>query len=70
MEICKRGQLLKFTASVGSTESLLCPSLQFFGDDLPESDRVEMGLHDYSLRLSVGLEDPEDLIEDLTLILK
>lgn len=70
VDICKRGQLLKFTASVGSTESLICPSLQFFGDDLPEADRLEMGLHDYSLRLSVGLEDPEDLIGDLEQMLR
>lgn len=69
-DLCKKGRLLKFTASVGSTESLLCPSLQFFGDDLPEKDRQEMGLHDYSLRLSVGLEDPEDLISDLEHILQ
>lgn len=69
VELCKRGELLKFTASVGSTESLLCPSLQFFGDDLPEQDRGEMGLGDYSLRLSVGLEAPEDLIAELEAIL-
>lgn len=70
VEICKRGKLLKFTASVGSTESLLCPSLQFFGDDLAEIDQRSMGLHDYSLRLSVGLEDPQDLIRELSSILQ
>lgn len=70
VEICKRGTLMKFTASVGSTETLICPSLQFFGDDLSEKDQMEMGLHDHSLRLSVGLEDPRDLIAELGDILQ
>jgi cystathionine beta-lyase/cystathionine gamma-synthase len=65
LEICHRVKLINFTASVGSIESLLCPTLMFFGDDLPEGDRQEMGLNKYSLRLSVGLEHPDDILQDL-----
>jgi cystathionine beta-lyase/cystathionine gamma-synthase len=32
---------------------------------LSAEDKKEMGISPYSLRLSVGLEDAEDLIEDL-----
>lgn len=66
MEFCYRMKLFQFTASVGSTESLICPSLQFFGDDLEASHREEMGLTAWSLRISVGLEDAGDLIQDLS----
>jgi cystathionine beta-lyase/cystathionine gamma-synthase len=64
-EFCARLHLLHFTASVGSTESLICPSLNFFGEDLGPDDRAEMGLNSYSLRLAVGLEDAQDIIADL-----
>ena len=32
---------------------------------MTEEDRLRVGIRPGSLRLSVGLEDPEDLIEDL-----
>ena len=64
-EFCHRLKLIQFAASLGSTESIICPSLPFFGTDLSLSDREEMGINPYSVRLSVGLENPEDLIRDL-----
>jgi len=33
--------------------------------DLPESERLSRGIDDCLLRLSVGLESPDDLIADL-----
>ena len=58
-------KLIQFAVSLGSTESIICPTHLFFGDDLNSKDKEEMGINPYSLRLSVGLEDAEDLIEDL-----
>jgi cystathionine beta-lyase/cystathionine gamma-synthase len=58
-------KLIQFAVSLGSTESIICPTHLFFGDDLNSADREEMGINPYSLRMSVGLEDAEDLIEDL-----
>lgn len=58
-------KLIQFAVSLGSTESIICPTHLFFGDDLKTKDKEEMGINAYSLRLSVGLEDAEDLIEDL-----
>lgn len=58
-------KLIQFAVSLGSTESIICPTHLFFGEDLNAKDKEEMGINTYSLRLSVGLEDAEDLIEDL-----
>lgn len=58
-------KLIQFAVSLGSTESIICPTHLFFGDDLNAADKIDMGINSYSLRLSVGLEDVEDLIEDL-----
>lgn len=58
-------KLIQFAVSLGATESIICPTHLFFGDDLNPVDKEEMGINPYSLRLSVGLEDAEDLIEDL-----
>lgn len=65
-KFCHKLQLIQLAVSLGSTETLICPTLTFFGDDLRESDCQEMGISEFSLRLSIGLEDPEDLIEDLS----
>jgi cystathionine beta-lyase/cystathionine gamma-synthase len=62
---CHRLSLIQLAASIGSTESIICPTLAFFGADLAPAELTEMGLNAYSLRLSVGLEDPADLIADL-----
>jgi cystathionine beta-lyase len=32
---------------------------------LPREDRLKIGLHDSLIRLSVGIEDIDDLIQDL-----
>jgi cystathionine beta-lyase/cystathionine gamma-synthase len=64
-EFCHKLNLIQFAVSLGSTETLICPSLNFFGEDLTSQDRLEMGIDEYSLRLSVGLEDAVDLIAEL-----
>lgn len=64
-KFCHRLKLIQFAASLGSTESIICPTNIFFGQDLSEDDRREMGINDYSLRLSVGLEEFVDLVDDL-----
>ena len=58
-------KLIQFAVSLGATESIICPTHIFFGDDLNPKDKEEMGISPNSLRLSVGLEDVDDLIEDL-----
>lgn len=69
-KFCHKLKLIQLTASLGSTESIICPTGTFFGTDLSLIDREEMGINSHSLRLSIGLEDAEDLINDLTDALK
>ena len=64
-QFCHKLKLIQFAVSLGSTESIICPTHFFFGDDLIENDKNEMGIGLHSIRFSVGLEDAEDLIDDL-----
>ncbi|HBL15940.1 MAG: cystathionine gamma-synthase [Elusimicrobia bacterium GWA2_69_24] len=51
--------------SLGGVESLVCyPSVMTHGS-LPEAERLRRGIGDSLVRLSVGLESREDLLEDL-----
>lgn len=64
-EILKKLQLLSFAESLGGVESLITlPAVQTHGD-VPEADRKRLGICESLLRLSVGIEDPNDLIADL-----
>lgn len=64
-KFCHKLQLIQLAASLGSTETIICPTLLFFGLDLSAEDREAIGINSHTVRLSIGLEDPEDLIADL-----
>jgi len=58
-------RVFTFAESLGGVESLVtCPSVQTHAD-VPPATRAAYGLTDRLLRLSVGIEDAEDLIADL-----
>ncbi len=58
-------QLFATTSSVGSTESLVAPVKLYFARDLNAGELERAGIGDNTIRLSVGLEHPDDLIADL-----
>ena len=61
-----RLQLIKLGISLGGTESLIQhPATMTHADITPER-QLELGLTPGMLRLSVGIEHPEDLIADLS----
>jgi len=61
----KRLRLISFAESLGGAETLMTlPAVQTHGD-IPEEKRLELGICEGLLRLSVGLEAPEDIIADL-----
>lgn len=63
--ILEQLQLISFAESLGGVESLITlPAVQTHGD-IPEAERLRLGIDDALLRLSVGLESAEDLISDL-----
>jgi len=58
-------ELFALTASLGSTESLVvAPQMMGGRDFTPEQLRISL-VGEGTVRLSVGLEDPDDLIEDI-----
>lgn len=58
--------LITLAESLGAVESLIeIPALMTHGS-IPVEDRLKSGIKDELIRLSVGIEDVEDLIEDLT----
>ncbi len=59
-------RLFAISASVGSTESLVQPGQLMLPRDLSAQQREWAGVSPRTMRLSVGVEDIDDLIEDLT----
>ncbi len=59
-------KLFKLAGSLGSQDSLVAPSELFYGDDLSEQEKKKAFITESTVRLSIGTEHPQDLIEDLT----
>lgn len=64
-KFCHKLKLIQLAASLGSSESIICPTQTFFGADLDAHDKSQIGINTHTLRLSVGLEDSKDLMADL-----
>ncbi len=63
-------QLFSHLANVGDARSLvICPALTTH-QQLPEADQVKAGVKPDMIRLSIGLEDLEDILGDLDQALK
>jgi len=56
--------------SLGGVESLVCHPASMTHASLPEEVRSKIGLSNGLVRLSVGVEHPDDLLEDINLALK
>jgi cystathionine beta-lyase/cystathionine gamma-synthase len=61
----QRMQLFKLASSLGSTESLVLPPSMLQARDLDAQQRQWAGITDSTIRLSVGIEDIQDLLADL-----
>jgi len=62
--------LFAITASLGSTESLVQPGRLMWPRDLDATQRQWAGITESTVRLSIGIEDADDLIADLAQALK
>lgn len=58
-------QLFKLAESLGGVKSLICHPAQMTHKSIPDEKRRAAGVADSLIRLSVGLEDAGDLIQDL-----
>jgi cystathionine beta-lyase len=59
-------RVFSLAESLGGVESLLGHPASMTHASIPKAERERSGITDSLLRLSVGIEDAEDLIEDLT----
>ncbi|MGH8309081.1 MAG: aminotransferase class I/II-fold pyridoxal phosphate-dependent enzyme, partial [Steroidobacteraceae bacterium] len=58
-------QVIKLAVSLGGTESLISHPASTTHSGVPKATRDRLGVTDAMIRLSVGIEDPDDLIADL-----
>ena len=58
-------ELIDISNNIGDSKSLLCHPATTTHHNMGPEGRAEAGVTDGMLRLNVGLEDPQDLIEDL-----
>jgi cystathionine beta-lyase len=58
-------QLAAFAVSLGGVESIISYPARMSHASVPPEERLRKGITDTLVRLSVGLEDPDDLIADL-----
>ncbi len=64
-DIVRRFKVFTFAESLGGVESLVCHPASMTHGSIPRDIREARGLNDTLLRLSVGIEDIEDIIGDL-----
>uniref|UniRef100_A0A7V2ZIW2 PLP-dependent transferase n=1 Tax=Ignavibacterium album TaxID=591197 RepID=A0A7V2ZIW2_9BACT len=58
-------KIFTLAESLGGVESLICHPATMTHASVPKDEREKMGLTDSLVRFSVGIEDIEDLIEDV-----
>uniref|UniRef100_A0A832G7N9 PLP-dependent transferase n=1 Tax=Ignavibacterium album TaxID=591197 RepID=A0A832G7N9_9BACT len=58
-------KIFTLAESLGGVESLICHPASMTHASVPKDERDKMGLTDSLVRFSVGIEDVEDLIEDV-----
>ena len=63
--ILNKVRLIQFAESLGGVESLITYPVTQTHADVPEEIRLKNGITNQTLRLSVGIENVEDLIRDL-----
>ncbi len=64
-KVLSRTELFTLAESLGGVESLIGHPATMTHASIPREERLKVGLTDTLIRLSVGIEDVEDLIEDL-----
>jgi cystathionine gamma-lyase/cystathionine beta-lyase len=65
IDFANRMKYFSLAESLGGVESLICHPARMTHGSIPKEEREKRGVTDGLLRLSVGIEDVDDLIEDL-----
>lgn len=69
MKVLSGTELFTLAESLGGVESLINHPATMTHASIPADERRAAGLHDSLIRVSVGIEDVDDLINDLTVAL-
>jgi cystathionine beta-lyase/cystathionine gamma-synthase len=64
-EVCKRVRLMSLAESLGGVETLISHPASMTHASVPPERRAKIGLTDGLVRISAGIEDPADLIDDI-----
>ena len=64
-QILNSVQVIRFAESLGGVETLITYPITQTHSEIPEDIKKRLGVDEYLLRLSVGIENVEDLIQDL-----
>jgi cystathionine beta-lyase len=64
-EVLKKTELFSLAESLGGVESLIGHPASMTHGSIPRAQRIQNGLVDSLIRLSVGIEDVDDLMKDL-----
>ncbi len=65
LSVLKKTKLFALAESLGGVESLIGHPASMTHGSIPREERIKNGLVDSLIRLSVGIEDADDLIDDL-----
>jgi len=65
VKFCNGLKIFQIAESLGGVESLVCHPVSMTHASVPKQLREEFGLTDGLVRLSVGIEDCEDLMDDI-----
>lgn len=64
-QLLSKVRVFQYAESLGGVESLITYPMRQTHADVPEEERNARGINDRFLRISVGIENDEDLIDDL-----
>jgi len=64
-DLLNRVKLCSLAESLGAVETMITHPATMTHVDVPKEERLARGLTDGLVRLSVGIEDPDDILEDL-----
>jgi cystathionine beta-lyase/cystathionine gamma-synthase len=66
LRFLKKLKMIRPALSLGGVETIVCVPVATSHEKMTAGERAELGITDALLRLSVGIEDTEDIIADLT----
>ena len=65
LDVISKTQIFKLAESLGGVESLIGHPVKMTHSSIPKEEREKTGIVDSLIRLSVGVEDIEDIIADI-----